>query len=223
MKLQKLEFGQKIIREIDLFDFTSFFGLDFFLAHCVPQKSCYISIVNNNNPAPRWVGPWLLVYTRVSYLSINLTSIIWLADYNLSLISDCCCCCCDGGTHPKYIDGRHHAVFMVWGNLSSLLFPDYTLYIYDIHLLLVVGCLLLSTSRTSMAIAAFSFYDMIWRFLKPIEPLLPPNKWPLFCNIHTRQWAFKSQSMSRKKGHFLHRTGIDGPIFYLFIKLQDLF
>ena len=74
---------------------------------------------------------------------------------------------------------------MVWGNLSSLLFPDYTLYIYDIHLLLVVGCLLLSTSRTSMAIAAFSFYDMIWRFLKPIEPLLPANKWPLFCNINT--------------------------------------
>ena len=48
-----------------------------------------------------------------------------------------------------------------------------------------LGCLLLSTSRTSMAIAAFSFYDMIWRFLKPIEPLLPANKWPLFCNINT--------------------------------------
>ena len=135
-----------------------------------------------------WVGPCGYYLYNVpipeSYLSINLTSIIWwLADYNLSLISDCCCC--DGGTHPEYIDGRHHAVFMVWGNLSSLLFPDYTLYIYDIHLLLVVGCLLLSTSRTSMAIAVFSFYDMIWRFLKPIEPLLPANKWPLFCNINT--------------------------------------
>ena len=30
LKLQKMEFGQKIFREIDLFDFTSFFGLDFF-------------------------------------------------------------------------------------------------------------------------------------------------------------------------------------------------
>ena len=28
-KLQKMEFGQKNFREIDLFDFTSFFGLDF--------------------------------------------------------------------------------------------------------------------------------------------------------------------------------------------------
>ena len=94
-----------------------------------------------------WVGPCGYYLYNVpipeSYLSINLTSIIWwLADYNLSLISDCCCC--DGGTHPKYIDGRHHAVFMVWGNLSSLLFPDYTLYIYDIHLLLVVLRLLAS-------------------------------------------------------------------------------
>ena len=35
-KLQKMEFGQKEFSEIDLFDFTSFFGLDFFnfLAHC---------------------------------------------------------------------------------------------------------------------------------------------------------------------------------------------
>ena len=30
MKLQKMEFGQKIIREIELFDFTRFSGLDFF-------------------------------------------------------------------------------------------------------------------------------------------------------------------------------------------------
>ena len=30
LKLQKMEFGQKKIREIDLFDFTNFFGLDFF-------------------------------------------------------------------------------------------------------------------------------------------------------------------------------------------------
>ena len=30
LKLQKMEFVQKIFREIDLFDFTSFFGLDFF-------------------------------------------------------------------------------------------------------------------------------------------------------------------------------------------------
>ena len=31
LKLQKMDFGQKIFfREIDLFDFTSFFGLDFF-------------------------------------------------------------------------------------------------------------------------------------------------------------------------------------------------
>ena len=29
LKLQKMEFGQKKFREIDLFDFTSFFGLDF--------------------------------------------------------------------------------------------------------------------------------------------------------------------------------------------------
>ena len=28
-KLGKMEFGQKKFREIDLFDFTSFFGLDF--------------------------------------------------------------------------------------------------------------------------------------------------------------------------------------------------
>ena len=30
LKLQKMEFGQKKFREIDLLDFTSFFGLDFF-------------------------------------------------------------------------------------------------------------------------------------------------------------------------------------------------
>ena len=30
LKLQKMEFGQKFFREIDLFDFTSSFGLDFF-------------------------------------------------------------------------------------------------------------------------------------------------------------------------------------------------
>ena len=30
LKFQKMEFGQKNFREIDLFDFTSFFGLDFF-------------------------------------------------------------------------------------------------------------------------------------------------------------------------------------------------
>jgi len=38
LKSQKVDFGQKkIFREIDLFDITSFFGLDFlnFLAHCV--------------------------------------------------------------------------------------------------------------------------------------------------------------------------------------------
>ena len=29
--MQKMEFGQKKFREINLFDFTSFFGLDFFL------------------------------------------------------------------------------------------------------------------------------------------------------------------------------------------------
>ena len=36
LKMQKMEFGQKKIREIELFDFTSFFGLDFFnfLTHC---------------------------------------------------------------------------------------------------------------------------------------------------------------------------------------------
>ena len=30
LKLQKMKFVQKFFREIDLFDFTSFFGLDFF-------------------------------------------------------------------------------------------------------------------------------------------------------------------------------------------------
>merc|ERR1711974_237558 len=37
LKLQIMEFGQKMFSEIDLFDFTRFFGLDFlnFLAHCV--------------------------------------------------------------------------------------------------------------------------------------------------------------------------------------------
>ena len=37
VELQKMEFDQKFFREIDLFDFTSFFGLDFFnfLAHYV--------------------------------------------------------------------------------------------------------------------------------------------------------------------------------------------
>ena len=30
LRLQKMEFGQKKFREIDLLDFTSFFGLDFF-------------------------------------------------------------------------------------------------------------------------------------------------------------------------------------------------
>ena len=30
LKLQKLDFGQNFFREIDFFDFTSFFGLDFF-------------------------------------------------------------------------------------------------------------------------------------------------------------------------------------------------
>ena len=30
LKLLKMEFGQKKIREIDLFDFTIFLGLDFF-------------------------------------------------------------------------------------------------------------------------------------------------------------------------------------------------
>ena len=30
LKLQKMKFGQKKFREIDLFDFTSFFDLDFF-------------------------------------------------------------------------------------------------------------------------------------------------------------------------------------------------
>ena len=30
LKLQKMEFGKKIFREIDLFDFTAFFALDFF-------------------------------------------------------------------------------------------------------------------------------------------------------------------------------------------------
>ena len=31
LKWQKMDFGQKIFREINLFDFTVFFGLDFFL------------------------------------------------------------------------------------------------------------------------------------------------------------------------------------------------
>ena len=30
LKSQKMDLGQKKFREIDLFDFTSFFGLDFF-------------------------------------------------------------------------------------------------------------------------------------------------------------------------------------------------
>ena len=30
LKMRKMEFGQKIFREIDLFYFTSFFGLDYF-------------------------------------------------------------------------------------------------------------------------------------------------------------------------------------------------
>ena len=37
--MQKMKFGQEIFREIDLFDFTIFFALDFFhfLTHCVSK------------------------------------------------------------------------------------------------------------------------------------------------------------------------------------------
>ena len=41
LKLQKMEFGQKKFREIDLFDFTSFFGLDFFK---FSGPMCYVGI-----------------------------------------------------------------------------------------------------------------------------------------------------------------------------------
>ena len=34
LKLQKMEFGHKIFREIDLFDFMTFIGLDFFKFSC---------------------------------------------------------------------------------------------------------------------------------------------------------------------------------------------
>ena len=36
LKLQKMKFGQTKFREIDLFDFTSFFGLNFFKFFCPP-------------------------------------------------------------------------------------------------------------------------------------------------------------------------------------------
>ena len=40
-KLQKMKYGQKNFREIDLFDFTRFFGLDFFKFTCI----CLIMIL----------------------------------------------------------------------------------------------------------------------------------------------------------------------------------
>ena len=36
-----MEFGQKNFREIDLFDFTSFFGLDFFNFDMADTTTCY--------------------------------------------------------------------------------------------------------------------------------------------------------------------------------------
>ena len=41
LKLQKMKFCQKFFLEIDLFDFTSFFSLDFFnfMAHCATVQS----------------------------------------------------------------------------------------------------------------------------------------------------------------------------------------
>ena len=48
LKLQKMEFGPKKIREIDLFDFKSFFfGLDFFnfLAHCAQLAKIWNKLI----------------------------------------------------------------------------------------------------------------------------------------------------------------------------------
>ena len=54
LKLQKMEFDQKIFREIDLFDFTSFLAWTFlnFLAHCVGRSSSSSSVRTGSSPRP---------------------------------------------------------------------------------------------------------------------------------------------------------------------------
>ena len=53
LKLEKMEFGQKTIREFDLFYFTNLFVLDFFkmfLAHCVRKTQPVLVPRSNNTP-----------------------------------------------------------------------------------------------------------------------------------------------------------------------------